>query len=100
MQSVSRDPRPDRYNPETSKLKQGIFAIKDSAAGTYSNPFIQRTRAEALRSFTHTAKDAQGRIAKSPGDYDLFLLGFYDEETGSIETTQAPERIAKASDLG
>ncbi|AXH77062.1 MAG: nonstructural protein [Microviridae sp.] len=77
-----------------------IVALKDRAADLFGKPFYVRTTAEAVRSLTDEANNAESTINKHPEDYDLFLLGSYDEDTGRIEQDVShPSLIVRAQDL-
>lgn len=59
-----------------------IFAIYDSKSENYGRPFFVRTRGEAIRFFTEAANDRSTNIGKYPGDFTLFELGTYEDNTG------------------
>ena len=58
------------------------FAIHDQAAGAYLTPFYAPTNAHAVRSFRAALEDPETMFSKFPGDYTLFELGRWNEETG------------------
>lgn len=77
-----------------------IIAVKDRAADLFGRPFYVRTTAEAVRSFTDEANNPESQINKHPEDYDLFLLGSFNEDTGRIEQNVShPNLIVRAQDL-
>lgn len=77
-----------------------IIAVKDRAADMFGRPFYTRTTAEAVRSFTDEANNKDSQIHKHPEDYDLFLLGTFNEDTGRIEQDVShPNLIVRAQDL-
>ena len=61
-----------------------MAAVYDSAVGVYFQPFFARSRAEALRSFSDVANKAGHPFHSHPGDYTLFILATWDEETGRL----------------
>lgn len=75
-----------------------IFSIFDRAAQVYNTPFFQAARGVALRSFQDLTNDSQSMVHKHPGDYQLYCLGGFDEETGELMVCK-PELIANAIDL-
>lgn len=76
-----------------------IFAIRDSKAEFYNQPFYQHTRLEAERTFSALANDSKSTIAQHPEDYDLYHLGEYDNISGKIKVLDTPEHIVKAANL-
>lgn len=61
-----------------------IFSIYDTKAEVYSKPFYELTIGSALRNFSDAANDPSTQFHKHPGDFSLFLLGEYDDNTGEI----------------
>lgn len=59
-----------------------MFCVFDSKIGAYMQPFFLRSKGEALRSFTEAVNDPKTSFFKHPGDYTLFEIGEYSEETG------------------
>jgi len=76
-----------------------IYAVKDLAVQAFGTPFFVRAKGEAMRSFQDEVnKTADSAIAAHPEDYELYQLGEYDDQTGTI-LPQTPELIARAKDL-
>lgn len=65
-------------------MKLNMYSIFDAASGLYSRPFFTQADAEAKRSFTDIAQDAEHPIGKHPDDYTLFRIGMFDDNTGKI----------------
>lgn len=61
-----------------------MFAVYDSKAEAYFQPFFMATNGQALRAFKDLANDPKSNICRHPGDYTLFVLGEYDDETGNV----------------
>lgn len=76
-------------------MRLEVFCVYDSATGAYMQPFFARSTGEALRSFTELANDPKTSVHKYPSDYTLFLLGFWDDNSG-IFSTSPPERVIGA----
>jgi len=65
-------------------MKLNIYSIFDSASGLYSRPFFTQSDAEAMRSFTDIATDADHPIGKHPEDYSLHRLGTFDDTKAKL----------------
>ena len=60
------------------------FAIYDSKAELYLQPFFMRSRGEALRAWTDSVNDEKAPFHRYPADYTLFEIGTYDESSGKM----------------
>lgn len=79
-------------------MKQKIYAVYDSKAEFYGQPFFQRTVGEAVRSWETVCNDGQSAMSKFPADYTLFEIGEYDQETGKITPHHVLKSIATGLD--
>lgn len=77
-------------------MKQYVYAIKDSKAGTFSNPFYSINRGTAERSFFQAGKDPQTTISQYPEDFALYELGTFDDQSGEFNTYVTPEFVSNA----
>jgi len=62
-----------------------LFAVRDKKAQYFLKPFFARNEGEASRSFVDACHDTQTPLAHHPEDYDLYLIGGFDDETGSLK---------------
>lgn len=81
-------------------MKIGIFAIRDSALGTFMPPYFYGSDGAAIRAFG----DAVGREAPDnlfhahPEHFSIYRLGSFDDETGLI-TAHEPQYIVDGPGL-
>ncbi len=81
-------------------MKLNIYSIYDTASGLYSRPFFTPSDAEAIRSFSDIAVDAEHPIGKHPEDYTLIRIGTFDDATALLNNENneslctALERVA------
>lgn len=61
-----------------------VCAIKDKVSDTFLQPFCVRHQGEARRHFRHSVNGADSVIGKSPDDFELFVVGLYDDSTGHL----------------
>lgn len=73
-----------------------IFSIRDSKGETYNTPFFQKTHGEAERTFRELANDEKSIVNKYADDFDLYYLGEFDTDAGSIKALNTPQHILKA----
>lgn len=73
-----------------------IFSVFDSKTKIYSQPQFMLNKGVALRTWVDVANDPQSAISKHPGDYSLFKLGVFNDETGQITMDDAYENLGTA----
>lgn len=76
-----------------------MFTVYDSKAEAYLPPFFMRSNGEAVRSFIQASNDQSSNFCKFPGDFTLFKVGEYDDQTCSIHVLQAIENLGCAIDF-
>lgn len=80
-------------------MKLSMYSVHDSKAGVFAAPFCARSRGEAIRSFQIACGDDQLPFKKFPGDYTLFLLAEFDDNTGLIVPQSSPDRVIGAGEF-
>jgi len=78
-------------------MKQKAFSVRDSKAEIYHLPFFSNTTADAERSFSATVNNSQTTIHQFPEDFDLWMIGEYDQELGLMIPLKTPIHLLKAS---
>lgn len=79
-------------------MKLEIFSVYDSATQAFMQPFMCRSKGEAIRSFQQAVGDRESNFCKTPADYTLFTFGSWDDNSG-IYDTAPPERVIGALEL-
>lgn len=74
-----------------------VVAIRDRAVDAYGQPVFVKAVGQAVRSFGDEINNEQSAMYAHPEDYDLYLIGTYDEGTGAL-TPQSPSMIAIGKD--
>jgi len=69
-------------------IKKQVFAIFDSKAGYYMNPFMYRTRQEDIRGFSSLVADKQTAVGQFPADFTLFHIAEFDEDHGEYKNLE------------
>lgn len=80
---------------------KSIFCVKDRATDVFLNIFTEQTANAAIRAFGD-AVNSQGSdngFNKHPDDFDLYLLGSFDEDSGVIVPESPPSVVVRAKDL-
>lgn len=65
-------------------MKIGLYAVKDNLSNAFMAPTTIKSDNEAIRAFKSQVNNID--IWKdNPGDFALYKVGYYDDETGIIE---------------
>lgn len=65
-------------------MKYPVFAIRDEKVG-FMFPQCDQGERSAIRGFSFAVNNPEGIMNFSPKDYDLFRIGEFDSEKGTIE---------------
>lgn len=77
-----------------------VLALRDVRAGHYLTPFFAKNLPSAIRSLTdETQKAEKSMLFRFPGDYQLYRLGEFFEDTGHLDALVNPELICEVQDL-
>ena len=63
-----------------------ICAVRDAATQAFAQPMFVQTPNVAYRSFVDEVNRAaeNNNLYRHPGDYELWLIGEYEEESGTL----------------
>lgn len=82
-------------------MLQYVVSVKDRAAEIFNRPFFVPHRNVAVRDFTdevnRSAPDNQ--LNKHPDDFDLYVLGTFDDNTGQFKMEETPVVLVRAKDV-
>lgn len=73
-------------------MKKHAYSVKDLKAGYFNPPFYAHTHGEAERSFKTTVNNPQTSVHMYPSDFDLYHVGSFDDQTGTL-IPATPEHI-------
>jgi hypothetical protein len=76
------------------------YSIFDKTAGAYSNPFFALNDGMAVRMFSQVVNDPNSHINKQPNEFNLYLLGEFDEHSGVISgLSDGPDIVIFGSEV-
>lgn len=78
-------------------MKRLLLSVHDSKAKVFFNPFTATTVEAACRSFAVAANDDGTEISRYPADFTLFHVGYFDDETGVVESLIPAVNLGNAS---
>jgi len=78
-----------------------IVCIKDTAARVYGVPFVVQASAQAVRSLRDevNSKDSTSDVKNHPGDFELYELAYFAEDSGAVSPLDPPQLLCRAKDL-
>lgn len=78
-----------------------ILTVKDRAIDAYNDIFAQETTAQAVRTFTDmiNSDPTRSNIARHPDDFDLYVIGHFDDQTAKISPLPQPELVVRGKDV-
>jgi len=78
-----------------------VISVKDRAADVYNRPFFVPHRNVAIRDFTDEVNRdvADNQLSKHPDDFDLYLLGLFDDNAGCFITEDTPVVLVRGKDV-
>jgi len=75
-----------------------IFCIYDGCAKAYLPPFFLPETAMALRTFSDCCNSDDHQFGMHPGDYTLFCMGTFDDNSSRFET-HSGEKVANGVEV-
>ena len=78
-----------------------IVSVKDRAADVFNRPFFVPHRNVAIRDFTDEVNRvaADNQLNKHSDDFDLYLLGHFDDNAGSFTMEEQPLVLVRGKDV-
>lgn len=65
-------------------MKRLMFSVLDVKSKLYSNPWFMSANGEAIRAFRDLADDPKTTVGRYPGEFELWRLGTFDDESGVV----------------
>ncbi len=80
-------------------MEQRVYSVFDIKGKCYTKPFFMVHNGEALRLFGDAVNDEKTTLNKHPEDYQLFLIGTFDDNSGQLKSKSNPEFLSNAVDF-
>lgn len=65
-------------------MKLLAFAVLDEKTEAFLPPFFVVAPGQAVRLFTDGCQDRESPLGKHPGDYKLYRVGSFDDNSGEV----------------
>jgi hypothetical protein len=78
-----------------------MCAVRDSASGCFMRPFFVTSEGQAMRTFQDEVNRSaeENTMFHHPDDFELFVIGTYDDLSASFELLPRPRSLATAKQL-
>ena len=81
-------------------MEKPVVVLYDNVANSYKDPFYPPTKGVALREFQDAVNNPQNaQLHNHASDFDLYVIGTWDEQTGKLVCFDIPEKLANCSSL-
>lgn len=80
-------------------MKFVLCSVQDVVAQTFGSPFMAQNKNVALRTFRQLVNDKASRVNPSPGDYNLYEVADFDDDTGILTVPASPVHLANGQSL-
>lgn len=77
-------------------MKLHILTVHDSKAEAFIQPFFAQTPAVGIRMFEQAANEVASDFHRHAGDYTLFELGTFEQDTARFELHETPVNLGLA----
>lgn len=78
-------------------MKYPIFSYRDNKVG-FGTPIIDQNESSGIRGFSYAINGRDGLMNFSPADFDLYKIGVFDSEKGTIDPC-LPELVVSGSSV-
>lgn len=79
-------------------MKYPVYAFRDVKT-QFGQPYIEQNEDAAVRGFGLMMNNPDSVMKFSPGDFDLYHIGYFDTDSGLIEGLQVPEFIVNGKSV-
>lgn len=82
-------------------MKLKMYAVRDGAAQVFMRPFPSQSDGVAIRDFTTAVNEPnrESQLYMHPEDFDLYVVGEWDNETGMFAPAEVPSQIARGKQV-
>lgn len=79
--------------------KHILVSIYDRATEVFSRPEAMLSRNSAMRGFSDRINEKNGPMSAHADDFDLYLVGGFDDSDGLVTNLPKPELIVRGKDV-
>lgn len=78
-----------------------VVSVRDTVSSTFGTPFFSQNQQTALRSVRMEVNNADARsvLHTHPADFELYVLGEFDDISGSFTLRETPLCVCRLDSL-
>ena len=80
-------------------MLMNVVAVKDMAVNSFLPPVFVPHVGAVIRQFSSSCNDREHDFYKFAGDYELWHLGTWDNDTGTFVNFDSPRRLVRGADV-
>lgn len=81
-------------------MKTFVYSVFDDKAEVFMPPFYQSTSGMAMRVFADACRQTDHPFHQNPGDYHLYEIGTFQNDTGALLGYENVKLLINAVDAG
>lgn len=74
-----------------------MCSVFDLVAQQYGRPFFAVSDGSAIRGFSDEVNNPESQLYRHPDDYQLFILGEFDDASAAISVLDVPQLLVSGS---
>ena len=74
-------------------MKYYVYSVFDKVAHKYHNPWVESSDPTAASAFNLACADSGTLYGTCPGDFVLFRIGSFDDDSGLLSQSVIPEKV-------
>lgn len=76
-----------------------MFSVRDAKVEAFLQPFFAPTSGSAIRSLSDAVNDPKHDFFKHVNDYSLWIVGTWDDATGTVVPENPPKALLNCVEL-
>lgn len=80
-------------------MVSNLYCLQDAVAKVFMQPFMAGNDDVAVRSFRNAIQKGQGSLADNPGEFNLYLIGTYDDQVGFVSAVTPIDLVVTGAAL-
>lgn len=77
-------------------MKYPVFSYRDKLVG-FGSPVVDQNDVSAVRGFSYAINNSDGIMNFQPDNFELYKIGVFDTDKGTIYALDIPELIVSGS---
>jgi len=80
-------------------MRTRVYSLRDRKAAVFGRPVFTASFGSLVRELTDAVREGQDMLGKHPGDFELYELGWFDDEKGTFDLLKLPDLVLQCGSL-